>query len=268
MDYVNETVNFRGVLDHVGRSDYVGAYHSDAYGSTETKQAERQKVLDFIVGFYPDENYCVKLLSLPGIDWTFERMLLGERARSHFVGLEHSYSAFKRSRRAIPCLPGSQLTDHGHLQDRVFQFGRGDYFYSKALSRDKARNNTVRSNRILYMKSDAYATMLLTDYSATMQQKQEFNDRFYRRNAAWLDFTSQLCQSVETTIQNALMFMEPTTAPKPLVITIMNARDGITGVESRIARIMKIQPAFVYDSHWTYAGKNGTPMLTVCGHVV
>lgn len=264
--------------DFLGRSDYVGAYHSKAYGlESITKQAEREKVLSFMLRYSKPED-CVKLLSLPGLDWTFERMLLAQRVFSHFVGLEHSYSAYMRSRRAIPGIAkawgmvngkGVLTEDQAALSDRQFRFGDGDYIYSRCSSREEGSKRSVRANRLLYMKADTYMSIFASDYRATMKEKIAFNSKFYQRNAVWLDFTSQFCKSVQTCLEWLPLCLESRSGdPKPVVLTIMNARDGVTGVENRIDRILTCQSAFSYVDHWTYAGKNGTPMLSLCGTII
>lgn len=264
--------------DFLGRSDYFGSYHSETYGlESLTKQVEREKVLAFILSYHPKLHECVRLLSLPGLDWTFERMLLGERPASHFVGLEHSYSAFMRSRRAIPGISkswgivngkGEYTEDNAALSDRHFRFGNGDYVYSRRSSRENGRCRTTRANRLLYMKADTYMTMLASDLSATMEQKKHFNSKFYMRSAVWLDFTSQFCRSVQSCLEWLPLCMEAESGyPKPVVITTMNARDGVTGIHARIDRMLACQPALVYRKHWSYTGKNGTPMLTLCGEL-
>lgn len=258
----------------LGRSDYVGGYHSESYGLTSlAKQVEREKVLSFITKYYAHHD-CVKMLSLPGLDWTFERMLLAAHPMSHLTGLEHSYSAFMRSRRAIPGVhkawgmvngKGQFTEEQADLSDRQFRFGDGDYIYSRRSNRDNGAHRSVRANRLLYMQADTYMTMLCSDYGATMEQKRMFHSKFYRRNAVWLDFTSQFCKSVQTCLEWLPICLDSGDDPKPIVLTLMNARDGVTGVQNRIDRILACQPALVYAGHWTYSGKNGTPMLTVCG---
>lgn len=282
MDFVNAHGQ---QTEFLGRSDYIGQYHSESYGlDSAIKQAERERVLEFILSYNCKEIDCVKLLSFPGLDWTFERMVLAERNRSQFVGIEHSYSAFMRSRRAIPGVNVATANEkrklngrlrwyagtsksHAQLSDRQFRFGRGDYIYSRRSSRDSG-GPSVRANRLLYMKADDYMTLLHSNLGATMEEKKSFNTKFYSRTAVWLDFTSQFCKSVQTCLEYLPFCLESNGEAKPVVITMMNARDNVTGVEARLERIQACQPAFQYERHWTYTGKNGTSMLTVCGSIV
>lgn len=273
-----EFVNSEGQkADFLGRSDYKGKYHDKSYGlESPEKQEDRERVLEFISRWFPQDD-CIRLLSMPGLDWTFERMLLKSRPMSQIVGLEHSYSAFMRSRRAIPGVEKAQRwdeskklsylsEDQAELSDRGMKFGTGDILYSRRSSRKSNKSRRLRANRLLFMRSDTFATMLTTDYGASMNERTLFADKFYHRNAAWLDFTSQFCASVEKTIAN-LHFCMSVGDPKPVVITTMNARDGVSGVEARVKRILDCQPLFTYWDSWTYPGKNGTPMLTICGSI-
>lgn len=263
--------------DFLGRSDYAGQYHSESYGfASETKQTERERVLDFILSFAfsHDSIHC---LSLPGIDWTFERMLLKRNPRSQFVGLEHSYSAYMRSRRSIPgtnqayglmggvgCLSQEQAA----LSDRQFTFGSADYVYSRRSAISESTSRLNRANRLLFMKADVYMTMLCSDFGATFSEKKAFNQKFFRRNVVWLDFTSQFCKGVQTCVENLHFCLMPSDQAKPVVITMMNGRDGVRGVDARIRQVLDCQPGLTLADHWTYTGKNGTSMLTMCCSMV
>lgn len=259
--------------DFLGRSDFVGQYHSNQYGLDSTsKQRERERVLDFILSSM-HESDSINLLSLPGLDWTFERMMLARKPRSQFVGLEHSYSAYMRSRRSIPgtCEAyglvngvGCLSRDQAALSDRQFSFGRADYVYSRVSATAESKSRTNRANRLLMMKAEVYMTMLCSDFGADFKDKKAFNEKFYRRNAIWLDFTSQFCKGIKVCLENLHFCLSPSGKEKPVVLTMMNARDGVSGVERRIRRVLDCQPNLNLAEHWTYIGKNGTPMLTMC----
>jgi hypothetical protein len=107
--------------------------------------------------------------------------------------------------------------------------------------------------------------MLTTDYGATIEQRKEFYEKFYKRTAVWLDFTSTLCTSVELTLRGLPLCLMPDA--KPVVITVLNGRDAFKGVETRVRRMVEVQPAFQVRDYWTYIGKGGVSMLTVCGAI-
>lgn len=267
-----ESVSLAALIDSSGRSDVSGQYHADSYGLEAIKQAEREKVLEHLM-LWLCPHYPAKLLSMPGLSWAFENMLIAAHPKAQVIGIERSHTIYLRSRRLIPGVKHSELSEYTSLQHRFMRFGIGDFHYSRVTMHRKREGKgcgpkSYRSNRLLNMDVETYMSMLTTDYRATMAERQDFNSRFYMRNCVWLDFTSQLCGSVERALQNLLFcFDAQDKKPKPVAITIMNARDGIVGANNRVARILQLQPALIYDKHWTYVGKNGTPMLTFCGHV-
>ncbi len=264
--------------DLLGRSDYIGTYHDTSYGSSDAKQAEREKVLDFMASVPKQFERRVKLLSFPGLDWVFERMLLLRKPEAHFVGLEHSVSAYIRSRVMIPGLDVASgfmggkrrkcakvmSHDHAALSDRHLTLGNADIMYSRRSARDDGKKKGSRANRLVLMNAETYMTMLATDFGATMAQKDEFNRKFYQRTAAWLDFTGSFCKSMQTTIEHLPFCMEATDFDKPVVITLLNGRDNIVGTEKRVKRILSCQPLLTHQDHWTYTGKSGVSMLTIC----
>lgn len=260
---------FPDVLDSLGRSDFGTTFHQTDYARTGTKQTEREKVLDFMLGHFVEGFGRVRLLSLPGLDWIFEHMLLRARPDSHLVGLERSFTVFARSRRALPAGPMDRGQHGKHLQDRTITFGDGEVAYSRIAANrpgaGKCGRRDSRSNRLLRMDTATYASMFTTDYGATYKQKKEFHEKFYLRNAVWLDYTGTLCGGVESTLRHLPLCLAPDENLKPVVLTLRNGRDGFRGVEQRIARVLAVQPAFEYRRHWTYLGKGGVPMLTVCG---
>ena len=268
-----DPIGFRDALAHAGRSDYIGAYHATQQGRSSIKDRERERVLDFILRHDIDH---VRLLSLPGIDWAFEHLLFRSHPKAQVVGLEHSFSAFARARRAIPMGPRFAGLHPGaeaawRLQDRDMQFGNGHYTYSRIAAQRHLFRGTkpsTRSNRLLLMSADTYATMMTTDYGATFEQKQAFRDRFYVRNAVWLDFTSQLGCKNDQAIANLHICMEANVQEKPVVLTVLNGRDAFHGISERIAHIARLQPAFQLRDAWTYVGVNGSSMLTVCGVIL
>lgn len=258
-----QEVSFQETLYRVGRSKFVGEYHSDDYGHSNLKHEEREKVLAFILEI---QDTRIRLLSMPGKHWAFEEMLLHERPDSSLLGLEYSYTVFAQARRSMPKGPNNKRTRTTDLQDRTMNYGTGSYTYSRRAANRKEGNRSLvrqsRSNRILFMSAETYATMLFTDYGATMEQKREFYEKFCKRNAAWLDFTCQLCRSVEETISHLDICMSNMECP--VVITFMNARDKYHSPEERIARLVEIQPSLDVKKWWTYKGKGNISMLTVC----
>lgn len=250
--------SFCEVLSSVGRSDFLGAYRPSRHGGVNEKFSQRERVLDFIIGNHSDGRK-VKLLSFPGSGWVFEEMLLAERPGSQVVGLEHSFSVYAKSRLAMPFGRDS-------VQDRVMHYGSGTITYSRcghALLAGRKRTN--RSHRLLLMDSATFTSVLATDYKATIEQKREFNSRFCGRTAVWLDFTGCIGKPVLDTLANLPLTLELVRVP--VCLTILNGRDKLRGADSRIASLIKAQPAFVPHMSWTYVGGGGSSMLTVCGFI-
>lgn len=262
---------FLETVDAIGRSDFRGAYHGGDYARSGVKQTERERVLDYVlrVAREREDTPFIKLLSLPGLDWTFEQMMLREHPRTQIVGLEHSFSVFARARRAMPRGPLDRGAEGRHLQDRSLAYGSGSVTYSRIAANrpgsGKCGKRPTRSNRLLLMEFATYVTMLTTDYGATFHQKREFHEKFWGRNAAWLDFTGTLCSSLEESLRHLPLCFDQ--GEHPLVLTFRNGRDLFQGVDARLRRLGTILPGFTIDDHWTYLGKAGGSMLTVCGRI-
>jgi hypothetical protein len=278
-----EAAALSDVLEHIGKSDLRSTYWDEGYHRSDPKQQERERVLEFILDASRQlpEHYPIRLLSMPGLSWNFERMLLAEKEGSHLVALEKSNTIYKRARAFMPFIPSLEFgrytkltkqssrywigSDYNYLlNDRELTYGSGQIIYTRGRASRHLGNCTDRSHRFLLMDTATYASMLATDYGATLQEKQGFNIRFNLRNAVWLDYTSPLCHSVEETLKNLLFCLEPSGYKKPIIVTVLNARDGFHGDEQRVGRLLKLQPALEYVKHWTYTGKGGVSMLTAC----
>lgn len=263
-------------LSHAGRSDYQGRFHRTDYAHSNTKHEQREKVLGFILGKHPADT-ALRLLSLPGADWTFERMAqLAHGAHCQFVGLERSFTVFHQSRRAIP---GPVGEDSAQVEERMMAFGSGNIYYARRsalgprvgkfytdasgrVHESKGRRQD-RSHRLLLMDVATFTSVLSTRYGESPIQRREFSERFCRRSAAWLDFTAPICSSVLTAVANLQNVVSAASAP--VVVTVMNCRDRFSGTEARVRALADAQPAFKVATHWTYIGAGGVSMLTACG---
>lgn len=258
-------VKFRDGL-HGGSGDVDTEYWKGAYSA---KQDERERVLAFIsdaVMRFPRDNANVRMLSLPGISWLFEHMLV-QRFPCQFVGLEKSATLYSRSRVAMPGIRDSHLTANRRLTENTLQYGNATMVYSDVRTDAGFHAFTGRENRLLLMDAETYATVLFTDYCAPAEKKDLFNALFCRRNAVWLDYTGTLSPNVENTLRHLPFCMVPNKVRKPVVITVMNARDYYHGDQERVDRMMQVQPALEYAKHWTYVGKGGVSMLSACFYV-
>lgn len=261
---MDAALSFADTVDAIGRYD-AGNYSPDRHGFCARKQEDRERVLDFILSHH-QSTHRLKLLSLPGVDWTFEHMLLARKPMSQVVGLERSFSVYARSRRAIPTPTRCPSESAMQLQDRVMSYGTGNIVYSRVAAnrlKDHGLKRSIRSHRLLLIEAATFASVLATDYRATKDEKKEFYERFGMRNAVWLDFTSSICSGVTETMRNLPLVL--LSDPVPVCITIRNGRDSNAGVAARIALLEKAQPLFKTERHWTYVGGGNSSMLTVCG---
>lgn len=261
-----ESIPLWQLLDGCGRNDISTAFWGDdEYDRSSVKWDEREKVADFLISAVSPQTNLVKLLSFPGVVWSFEAYLRG-RISCQFIGLERNKTTYRKSARAIPGPRTAENSHHTRRIEKSLPFGKGSITYSRVNKRGTRTRNT-RANRLLLMDAETYSGLMFADCGASAAQKLEFADRFYCRNAVWLDFTSQLCTQVESTLSRLPYCLERPDFPpykKPVVITVMNARDSYHGSLERIARILQIQPQLEYVNHWTYIGKGGVSMLTGC----
>lgn len=261
----------RGLIDHIGRSD-AGNFHLGSYSYlAHIKQEERAKVAEFILGYFPGIG--PKILTMPGISWAFEIALINARPMTHVVGIENSATVYYRAARAMPMLCLQRLharnRDFAVMSERMRQYGRSSYTYARTTANQSSKK-TRSAHRLLLMKMSTFASMLVSDYGQTKQQIVDFHHRFCSRTAAWLDFTGSISKEIENSLRFLPFCLEAPhiSSAKPVVITLFNGHDHFRGVEQRIAHLVQAQPLFKPIKHWTYAGKNGSSMLTVCGEIL
>jgi hypothetical protein len=267
---VTDSVSLPALLDTFGRSDITGTFwDGQQYGRDPVKQLEREKVCDFFLEVsvhFPGTRLPLRVVSFPGADWSFEYLLLNS-VKSQFVGLERSKTVYQRARRAIPGVKHSWTSHHHCLLEKQLLYGKGQIIYSRVKARSSGGGICTRSNRLVLMDAEVYTSLFFEDYNAPMKDREEVWKRFYNRNAVWLDYTSQLHDSIERTLKRLPFVLEPPSAcdyQKPVVITVLNARDQFHSAEQRVQRMIEVQPALQPVKHWTYVGKGGVSMLTAC----
>lgn len=264
-------VDTRELLDRIGRSR-LGKFSGGDYSELAlVKQQEREKVAAFILKYFPRVG--PKVLSMPGTSWAFELRLIRSAPMTHVVGVEMKPAIYLQAKRAMPMLclhnVNPQWREFALVSERMCQYGTEHYTYARTMANEHAQK-TRSSHRLVMMRMSTFLSMLISDYGQTKGQRCAFHRRFCSRNAAWLDFTG----SMSTELENCLRFLPfALEAPhisqaKPVVVTLFNGHDNFRGVESRIKHLTHVQPLFKPVEHWTYVGKNGSPMLTVCGEIV
>lgn len=252
-----DPIRFRGLLDHVGRSDLRGNFHDYDYERlSEQKSAERKKIVNFISSYF-GENDRLSVLSMPGKYWFFERSLNAVRKKSQFVGVEQSKTIIHRHK-------VNMINSHDEMRHKICEFGNGSYQYL----RTNGATKRCKSNRFLHMRIEDFVSILTENYGATAKQLKKFHKKFYLRNCAWLDFTGQICPSFDKAIANLSFAMNPYVKNKPVVITFMYGRD-IKGKElGRINHITKLNRSLRAIDCWTYLGAGNCKMITIaCEHI-
>lgn len=265
------------ILDHIGRCDS-GSFHEDSYSDlAAVKQSERQKVLEFIVPY--STKIGPKILTMPGTSWVFETALIAAcPPGTHVVGIESSLSVYYRAKLAMPMLSMASMRDippdfleFTVMSERMRSYGNSAYTYARSTANRNGVRKCRSAHRLVHMKLSTFTSMLVTDYGQTTDQRRDFHQRFYSRTAAWLDFTGSMSKEIENSLRCLPLVMAAPTyspEPKPVVITLFGGHDRFHGNEERVAHIVQVQPLFKPIKHWTYAGKNGSPMLTICGEIV
>jgi hypothetical protein len=221
------------------------------YTSSKEKQREREKVLAYILASIPEEHK-VSLLSLPGEHWIFENMLRNSRpGKVWCLGLEqHNQIIIKNAGRM------TLVNDRKRVRLRELSYGSCKLAYARALA-----------SRWLNLKTSDFLTMFHDDLGQSRTQMRTFNNKFYKNNAVWLDFTSPICSEVVKCLENIGAALDPREQAHPFVVTIMYGRDkGISGgLEGRKDLLEKTCPRWKIEDYWSYVGLNKTRMATFCG---
>lgn len=265
-----EHIAFTDALDAAGRSGFCG-YHSSDYTISDTKCAERRRVANFILQNISDDF--IWLLSMPGADWYFERLLQSMTDKPvQLVGIENNYAVYAQACRSMPIGNRDNVPSISMLaQHREMYLGRARYNYCRTgfiRNQKGSGRRDVRSHRLLMMDVQTYASIALSDIGATHAEKRIFADKFMHRTAAWLDFTGTLNSRTLEAISNMHFCMMADGRKKPVVITVAGCRDSFSSTTDRVSAIKSAQPAMDIVDAWTYVGKGNVSMLTVCGVIV
>ena len=263
-------ISFADALDAAGRSGFCG-YHASDYTISETKCAERRRVADFILHNCSEDF--IWLLSMPGADWYFERLLQSMTEKPvQLVGIENNYAVYAQACRSMPV--GNRVDRPSvsmQAQHREMHLGSVRYNYCRTgfiRNRRGAGRRDIRSHRLLMMDVEAYASIALSDIGANHAEKRAFADKFMHRTAAWLDFTGTLNSRTLDALSSMHFCMMANCWKKPVVITVAGCRDSFSSTADRVSAIKSAQPAMDIVDAWTYVGKGNVSMLTVCGLIV
>lgn len=250
-----ETITLEECAIKRTKPDYSGNFHSAEYERmSEEKSHQRELVRRFILEYFSDQHW-LRLLSFPGRYWYFETGLALKYPKIQVVGLERSASIINLG------LP-NMINANKNLTRRRQEYGDCYFNYIRTDGDYK-----YLGNKWLDISSADYTTIFHSDYKATLEQKKDFYNRFYRRNAVWLDFTCMISPVLETTVRNLDLCMSKDGRKKPVVITFLYGRDIKGGEAARVAYISKLAPGLKVIDCWVYRGAKGTPMITIAGEI-
>lgn len=227
----------------------------------EFKDGERQRVLRHVLDNFEVNERAVdtrlRVLTLPGSHWHFERMIeheLGEY-KALFLGVERTWSTLEFG---LQYMPGRRK--------RHVRWSRGTRNLNAVLTSKGAVFNCQ-------VEDWPHLSSVIPDEESGIHQIK--NLRILSTfNALWLDFFGPLMQPKIALLLRGLMGRIASTADVvPYAFTGMYGRDfrGLAG-GSVEARSEGIAAEFSSDKWsatptdcWKYIGLNGTPMVTVCG---
>lgn len=223
------------------------------------KEPVRRRVLDFIIRNHLTKT-SLRLLSLPGIRWEFERSALshfGQYAR--IVGVERSVPIAEASLRFMP---GSRrrTRDDFTLASGVRVEGY-ESSSSVLLCCELSELVASRPQQPMHRRTAADASMA----------------RMVRRwSACWVDLTSQLCPDTIGILGNLIPRTDRALARIPVAVSVMVGREDnettkaiemCGGRAELIAAILdKGRGLFEMQESFTYTGGGGVKMLVVMGN--
>jgi len=231
------------------------AYHQESSNyerTSSSKMLERELIADFILSYFTKKRQ-VQLLSNPGQYWYFEHLINLRHKRCRFIGIEKSLEIMEKSRSSMVGIGQNQF----FTNNRKF----GEIYITQYTTKQSSWFNCNLST---------FCTMLTTDYGADMTTKQIWNERYFQNNAAWLDFTSPICDEVRITLENLHLVMAPSKKLRPVVVTLMYGRDTVqlgNFEEGRAKYLEEHIQGYKCVSTRVYSGLNGCRMITLFGHM-
>lgn len=233
------------------------------YIFSDAKFEEREKVLEFLLENCPVPRN-IKMITMPGERWLFEKMILEKYPDAKFLAVESSWQTLQRSK---SYMPDGHLVFHG----RQGEYGRSRGLRHGCIDRDwEYGNRSIKgvsvSKRVRALNislSDLCQFTINTKWDS-IEQLEKFNKKFCFNNMAWLDFTGNLSRESKTSIQNIRNLINPN-LNCPIAITLFNGRDEFSNTKDRLSFLRNSVERFEIQDHWKYKGMNDSPMITVCG---
>lgn len=225
--------------------------------SERIKQPQRERVMSHIV-----ENHRrgrMKMFSLPGVTWEFERQL--SEAWAHpvrFVCVDWSYGTIERGASRI--VGGKPLRSEWQLNSgKVYGYGNEDA-------------------TVMWSEASSFFHINRTDFKSKAKYKR-WHYGFKRLTAAWFDFTSPLCRETILSLARSGASMSQFNRTVPVAVTVLLAREPDERILSGCVgsaldkRVQAIETAFnlsyfrrfELSDAWQYESVGGVPMGVVCG---
>lgn len=213
-----------------------------------TKQPQREKIIDFMLPFLK-ETKSARLLSMPSLHWSFESQFMTARPEATFVGIEHIWGVIELG---APYMPGKRPV---HFDIGLRQ---GDF---RGMRTDKAK--------WLWASAGTFLGGVGRSMFRGRDKKRNFAAEFKANNCAWLDFQSQLCSEVESSIEGIQSNIDIKTKIAPVVVSVLGCRDDFQSKEDRVRRICELlskrrHRSFGLCESWSYSSGDSA-MLSVAG---
>lgn len=202
-----DTAPAKGIDVRLRNSPFQSREHNR---ENDQKEAQRLLVLDHIVKNH-SIRHRMRFLGLPSEHWSFEHLLSRESVVDvQFIGVEASWSVVERSRPYMP----------GRTRPKFFResFKNGEF---TGFFNDRSR--------ILSADLSSFLRCGRWDMEKKKQRKRWC--QLYKSNtAAWLDFTSNICQDVCSCLKMLDRYVSMDCEKVPLCVSVMVGREppGIT----------------------------------------
>lgn len=228
------------------------SYDSDAYSRSHVKQAQREKVLEFFSSNLLHREKHVKVLSLPGATWSFERQLKLNIPDKiwWFIGLERDFSVMARNKCNVP---GALYS----ISTKTKEIGRASF--------DMMRSRYARWVNMSFDDFLNFPDLFLDD----LKDVSYWKARYFSSDGAWLDFTGPITGTFIENMPKIANIFNIQNKSSPLAMTFMYGRDSgvYGGIDGRVALFESKIPGFTVKDAWTYNGMNDCKMFTVMGIV-
>lgn len=241
------------------RPAYAG---SDAFSTYESehdcpqKQTQRDLVFEHLAPHLPGRKQ--RLLSLPGMSWSFEKRFLAAfpSPDTRVVGIEWNVRTFERS---VPYMP------------RVGNWERALFDPITLSNRACITRWTTRQAHWLFIHASSFLNLGRSLKDSKLQRK-KWARRFKSFTAVWLDFPSPLCEETLSAMENLASCLHRYANNAPIAITLLRGRESESLTDQAREEVVTQALSrnrwgrfFTMDQVETYISDTGSPMVTYLG---